>query len=195
MTTDDLIARLGALPTANIGDAMERFGSAEGLRAIWPGARLAAPAFTVWTRSGDNLAIHQSLEQVVPGQVIVVNGGGDTTRALIGELIGGRARAAGVAGFVIDGAVRDASGLRELGVPVFARGVTPAGPYKNGPSRIGVPIAIGGVVVCPGDIVVGDEDGVVVVPRADATAVLERATKIFDDETDKRAVIERELGL
>lgn len=196
MIIDDaeLIARFAALPTANVGDAMDRLGALDGIRPIWAGAAVAGRAVTVWTRAGDNLYIHKSMENIVRGSVIVVNGQGDTTRALIGDLIGARAAAAGIAGFVIDGAVRDASGLAEVGIPVFATSVTPAGPYKNGPGKLDVVIAVGGVAVAPGDLVLGDEDGVVVVPWDDRHGVLERAESIFANEIVKRESITASLG-
>lgn len=190
-----LIGRLAALPAANIGDAMDRLGALDShIQAIWPGARVAGPALTVWTREGDNAAIHEALGIARPGDVIVVNGGGDEGRALLGELIGGRAKAAGVAGFVLDGAARDAADLGEIGMPVFARACTPAGPYKNGPGRIGVTVAVGGVAVSPGDVVVGDGDGVVVVPLADLERVVLAAEAVFEDEGRRRAVISGSAG-
>ncbi|MER6007060.1 RraA family protein [Nonomuraea sp. NPDC051941] len=189
-TSQDALARLAALPTANIGDAMDRLGVLDSrIRPIWPGARVAGRAFTIWTRSGDNALIHQALDVVEPGDVIVVNGGGDESRALIGELIGQRAKNKGVAGFVIDGAVRDADGLGEMGMPVFARAVTPAGPYKNGPGHLGRTVAVGGVAVAPGDLILGDADGVVVVPLAEAERVAQAAEAVFVTEEGKRAAI------
>lgn len=185
--SEESVAAFRGRATANVGDAQERFGIAAGLHAVWPGATIAGPAFTVWTRPGDNLLVHEAMTQASPGDVIVVNGGGDVTRALIGDLIGMRARALGLEGFVIDGAVRDAAELAELGLPVFARGVSPAGPYKHGPGRVQVPVAIGGVVVEPGDLVLGDADGVVVVPAATVEATLEATLGIEQREHDKRA--------
>lgn len=196
MTIDDadLITRFSTLPTANVGDAMDRLGALDGIGPVWKGASVAGRAVTVWTRAGDNLYIHKSMENVLPGSVVVVNGQGDTTRALIGDLIGARAAAAGIAGFVIDGAVRDASGLAEVGIPVFAKSVTPAGPYKNGPGKLDVVVAVGGVAIAPGDLVLGDEDGVVIVPWADRFEVLEKAEAIFTNEIAKRAAITASLG-
>ena len=185
-----LVERLAKLPAANIGDAMDRLGVADSaIQAIWKGARLAGPAFTVWTRPGDNQGIHRALQQAQPGDVIVVAGGGDTSRALLGELIGERALNQRIAGFALDGAARDAETLGEIGMPVFARATTPAGPYKDGPSRLGTPIAFGGVPVLPGDIVVGDSDGIVVVPQAQAEQVAEAAEAVFADETSRRRAI------
>jgi len=188
MTTidDTIIERFARVPAANVADAQERFGVASGLTPIWPGARLAGPALTIWTRPGDNLYVHHALDIAKPGDIIVINGHGDVSRALIGDLIGIRAKALGVGGFVIDGAVRDADALAECGMPVFARAVTPAGPYKFGPGRLQQPVAIAGVVVVPGDIVVADADGVVVVQRADAEQVLIDAEKIEAAEAQKR---------
>ena len=187
----DLVARYASVPAANVGDAQERFGIAVGLGPVWAGARLAGRARTVWTRSGDNLYLHRALDVAEPGDVIVVNGHGDLSRALMGDLIGVRAQRLGVAGFVIDGAVRDAEALGELGLPVFACGVTPAGPYKHGPGRLDVPVAIGGVVVHPGDIIVADADGVVVVPFETAEATLVAAEEIERNEQAKREEYQR----
>ncbi|MFJ4029530.1 methyltransferase [Paenarthrobacter sp. NPDC089989] len=189
LSTADLVQRLGAIPAANIGDAQERIGVASALSPIWAGAKLAGPAYTVWTRPGDNLFIHNALAEAQPGDVIVVNGGGDQTRALIGDMIGIKARNQGIAGFVIDGAVRDADALADCGLPVFARSVTPAGPYKFGPGRLQMPVAIDGVVVTPGDIIVADADGVVVVRREEAEQVLAEAEKIEAREAEKRIAL------
>ncbi|WP_144660510.1 methyltransferase [Paenarthrobacter nicotinovorans] len=186
----DVLGRLAKLPAANIGDAMDRLGVADSaIQAIWSGARLAGPAFTVWTRPGDNQGIHRALQLAQAGDVIVVAGGGDESRALLGELIGERAINLGIAGFAIDGAARDAEALGEIGMPVFARAITPAGPYKNGPSRLGTPVSFGGVPVLPGDIIIGDSDGVVVVPREQAAAVADAAETVFADESNRRAAI------
>ena len=186
----DVLERLAKLPAANIGDAMDRLGVADSsIQAIWPGARIAGPAYTVWTRPGDNQGIHRALQLARPGDVIVVAGGGDETRALLGELIGERAINLGIAGFALDGAARDAETLGEIGMPVFARATTPAGPYKNGPSRLGTPISFGGVPVLPGDIIIGDSDGIVIIPREQAASVAEAAEAVFADETTRRAAI------
>lgn len=184
-----LLSRLAGHGAAVVGDAMDRFGALDSeIQGCWPDARLTGNAFPVWTRSGDNLAIHDALEVTTPGDVLIVNGGGDRNRALIGELIGIKAEARGLAGFVLDGAARDVVDLETIGVPVFARASTPAGPYKQGPYRMLVPTAVGGVCVQPGDAVLGDRDGVVVVPRDELGGVLERARGIEEDEVRKRAV-------
>jgi regulator of RNase E activity RraA len=183
-----LVERLARFGAAVLGDAMGRRNCVDdALQARWPGAALAGPAFTVWTREGDNLAVHEALEVTAPGAVLVIAGPGATTRALIGEMIGIKAAARGLAGFVIDGAARDIAELEALGVAVFSRGQTPAGPFKTGPYELLPTVAIGGVVVHPGDAVVGDRDGVVVVPRERAAEVLARAEEIAAGEVAKRA--------
>ncbi|MCV7287670.1 RraA family protein [Mycolicibacterium wolinskyi] len=186
----ELLERFAKLPTANVADAMDRLGALDSrIKPVWNGATIAGPAYTVWTRAGDNKLLHEALRLAGPGDVLVVNGEGDETRALIGELMAERAKASGIAGFVIDGAVRDAETIGEIEVPVFARAVTPAGPFKHGPGRLGCTVAVGGVAVAPGDIVLGDSDGVVIVPQAEAEKVLERAEAKFEDETARRADI------
>ncbi|WP_018762586.1 RraA family protein [Arthrobacter sp. 135MFCol5.1] len=195
LSAQQLCHRFGALPTPNIGDAMERLGILDSsIKPVWPGARLAGPAFTVWTRAGDNAYLHRALAEAAPGDVLVVNGQGDESRALMGDLIGARARNAGIAGFVIDGAVRDAAGLERLGMPVFARSISPAGPYKNGPGILAGPVAVGGVAVLPGDIILGDGDGAVVVPRARAEEILLAAEAVYQDEAERMRKILSEFS-
>ncbi|MCI9888785.1 methyltransferase [Micrococcales bacterium 31B] len=182
--------RLATLPVANIGDAMDRLGVVDArISAVWSGARLAGPAVTVEVAAGDNAGIHAAIEMIRPGDVLVVNGHGDENRALLGELIAERLRVRGCAGVVIDGAVRDRDDLSEIAFPVFARSLSPAGPFKNGPYRLGTAVAIGGVVVHPGDIVVGDGDGVAVVPRAEAAEVADRAELKHATEAETRRSI------
>jgi regulator of RNase E activity RraA len=182
------IKRLLKLPVANIGDVMDRLGILDSkISPIWSGAVLAGPAFTVWTRSGDNDAIHRALAVAKAGDVIIVNGGGDESRALIGDIMGHRAKHKQIAGFVLDGAARDAIGLAEMGMPVFARALTPAGPYKFGPGKIGITIAVGGVACAPGDLVVGDADGVIVIPRLDVEKVMAAAEEVDAYESQKKA--------
>ncbi|MDR4534575.1 methyltransferase [Glutamicibacter sp. PS] len=185
-----VIDRLASLPSANIGDAMQRLGvAAAEIQAAWPGAKMAGPAYTVWVAPGDNAGIHEALKYVQPGEIIVVNGGGYTDRALLGELIGERALSKGVAGFAVDGAVRDAVDLGEINLPVFARATSPAGPYKNGPFKVEGPIAFGGVPVMRGDIVIGDSDGLVIVPASMAEEVASAAEAVHNEETNRRAAI------
>ncbi|PZU38811.1 MAG: methyltransferase [Microbacterium sp.] len=169
---------------------MDRLGSPDaGISTVWPGARLVGTALTVLTAAGDNQIVHAALDVAKPGEIIVINGFGDRTRALIGDLIAERALSLGIAGFVIDGCVRDAEAIEEVGMPVFARGVTPAGPYKNGPGEIGGPVAIGGVAVTTGDVVIGDADGIAFIPRSRLEVVAALAERKLADEAAKRAQI------
>jgi regulator of RNase E activity RraA len=191
----DIRTRFSRIPTANIGDAMHRLGVvASGIKPVWPGAALVGAAYTVWTRPGDNLGIHEAMRRAEPGDVLVINGGGDESRALIGELMGGRAKSLGIVGFIIDGAIRDASGLAEYEMPVFARAATGAGPYKFGPYALQTPVALGGVVVNPGDVVVADADGVVIVPLAQANLVADRAEAKQADELRIRQGVDNDIN-
>lgn len=148
-------------PTAVISDNLDRLAGLSGLRPFHRKGHLVGPARTVRTRPGDNQFIHKMLDLVEPGDVVVVAGEGDTSRALVGEIMKAIAEKRGVAGFVIDGAIRDSAAFATSDFPCFARGVNHRGPYKDGPGALDVPVSISGNVVSPGDIVVGDEDGVV----------------------------------
>jgi RraA family protein len=175
--------RLGEVPASHVGDALQRMTVMDGgIRLLTRRAALLGNALTVDVRSGDNLAIHRALDEAHPGDVLVVNGHGDITRALIGDLIGEIMVNAGVTGAVVDGAVRDVEALSEMGLAVYARAVTPAGPFKDGPGAIGAPVAVGGVVVAPGDVLVGDADGVVVVPRQRVQEVVDAVDGIGEKE-------------
>lgn len=164
------------VPVANVSDCMSRMtaGGAR-LRPMHSGSRMAGPALTVKTRPGDNLMVHKALELAVPGDVIVVDAGGDLTNAIIGEIMVGDAVLRQLGGIVINGAIRDAAALRVGSFPVFAAGVTHRGPYKDGPGEINVPIAIDGMVIEPGDLVIGDDDGLLCVPYAEAANLLAAA--------------------
>src|SRR5438552_18479690 len=168
-----LIEAFKNAPTSVISDNLARLPGAVGLRPFHRGGRLVGTAFTVRTRPGDNLAIHRALELVGPGDVIVVDGGGDETRALVGEIMKNIAEYRGASGYVIDGAIRDVAAFTASDFPCFARAVIHRGPYKSGPGEINVPVSVGGAVISPGDIVVGDEDGVVSFSQAAAPALLE----------------------
>ena len=168
-----LIEAFKSAPTSVISDNLSRLPGAVGLRPFHRAGKLVGTAFTVRTRPGDNLAIHRALELVGPGDVIVVDGGSDETRALVGEIMKTIAEYRGAVGYVIDGAIRDAAAFAAADFPCFARTAIHRGPYKNGPGEINVPVCIGGSVIAPGDIVVGDEDGVVSFPQLIAPTLLE----------------------
>ena len=164
------------VPVANVSDCMARMtaGGAR-LRPMHAGGRMAGPALTIKARPGDNLMIHKALQLAKPGDVIVVDAGGDLTNALIGEIMVGDAVNQKLGGFVMNGAIRDAGAIREGSFPVFAAGVTHRGPYKDGPGEINVPISIDGMVIEPGDLLIGDEDGLLCVPFDDAARLLAAA--------------------
>jgi RraA family protein len=155
-----------------LSDVMNRMHGTRALRPYHRTGRLIGTAVTVKTRPGDNLTLHKCYELLRPGDVLVVDGGGDLTQALVGEIMMSRAMAMGVAGFVIDGAIRDVAAFLQTDFPCYARGVTHRGPYKSGPGEINVPVSIDGMVVMPGDVVVGDADGVVTFDRDDAAELL-----------------------
>ena len=187
-----LVAEFAQTSTAHLSDSMERLYSAgPDLRPMYRGGTLAGPAFTVKSAPGDNLLVHKALDMAEPGDVIVVDAGGFRDQAVVGEIMAGWAARRGVAGLVIWGAIRDSAEIRAGTFPVFASGVTHRGPYKDGPGELNVPIALAGMPVHPGDVVVGDADGVVAVPLAAAEAVLASARRIRDKEARVLKDIER----
>lgn len=171
--------------TANISDNLQRLSGLVGLQPYHrQNGVMVGTAFTVRTRPGDNLVIHEALEHVRPGDVLVVDGGGDLSRALVGEIMINIAIWKKISGMVIDGAIRDVGAIGKLDFPCFARGVTHKGPYKDGPGEINVPVCVGGMVVQPGDIVVGDEDGVVTFAQSIAAELLDAVRAHAARETD-----------
>jgi regulator of RNase E activity RraA len=175
--------------TAHISDVMNRMHSATGLKQMHRKGKLCGPAVTVHAPPGDNLMMHWALDNAQPGDVIVVNAGGDLTNAIAGEMMSTYAAERKLGGFVIDGAIRDLGTIGAADFPVFARGVTHRGPYKNGPGEVNRAVAIGGMVVFPGDIVVGDEDGVVAVSQEDAPWVAEQVRAFAEKERRNMAAI------
>jgi RraA family protein len=188
----DEVARFRELPVANISDVMSRMvAGGPRLRPMHAGGVLAGPALTVKTRPGDNLMVHKALDIAEAGDVVVVDAGGDLTNALIGELMLAHAEHRGIAGIVINGAIRDSGAIGRGSYPVYAAGVTHRGPYKDGPGEINVPIALDGMIIRPGDLIVGDEDGLVCVPYEDLEAVFTAATKKHEAEEKQMAGIRR----
>jgi RraA family protein len=166
-----------SFPTPDISDQLNRLYAVNpGIRCLTSDThRVCGPACTVKVFPGDNLMVHKALDVIEPGDVIIVDAGASSMNAVLGDLISTKARHRGAAGFVIDGLVRDLQTIQELGdFPVFARGTTPIGPLHRGPGEINFPICCGGVVVNPGDLVVGDAMGVVNVPQAIAEELLVR---------------------
>lgn len=180
-TAPEVLEQFRSLPTSNINDEMNRlFNFHEYMYLLNPekfSGSMVGPAFTVKCPAGDNLLLHQALDMAQPGDVIVLDADGCANRALAGEIMMTMACKKGIAGVVVDGYMRDLDGLKNLPMPIYARGVTPQGPYKNGPGEINTPIACGGQVVFPGDVIVGDMDGLVVIHRQDAEAVAKAAHK------------------
>lgn len=160
-----MVAKYRELPVANVSDSMNRMTAAGSrLRPMHGGGIMCGPALTVKTRPGDNLMVHKALDLAEAGDVVVVDAGGDLTNSIIGELMLAVAAKKGLGGVVINGAVRDSGAIRSGKFPVFAAGVSHRGPYKDGPGEINVPIAIDGMVIEPGDLVIGDDDGLLCVP-------------------------------
>jgi regulator of RNase E activity RraA len=184
----ELVAAFARLPVAAIGDAMSRNIGTVGLRQYHARLEtvLCGPAVTVRVRPGDNLMIHKALMMVQPGDVLVIDGGGDVTQALVGGLMRTTCVARKLGGLVIDGAVRDLVEWAEDGMPIFAKGHTHRGPSKDGPGEINVPVSCAGLVVLPGDLVVGDADGVIAVPAAQAQQVLAKTHAHLEKEAGIR---------
>ena len=170
--------------TPAISDNLDRMPGIVGLRPFHRTGKLVGTALTVQVRAGDNLAIHQALNEARPGDVIVVDGGGDVTRALVGDIMKAIAENKGAAGYVIDGAIRDSGAFMTSDFPCYARAAIHRGPYKVGPGAINGPVCIGGWTVNPGDVVVGDEDGVVTFPPAIAPALIEAVRAQEERETE-----------
>ncbi len=185
-----VVAEAAKFASSILADVAGRRGALHGrIAPLAPSMRIAGPALTVEVRPGDNLMIHAALALARPGDVIVVDGKGDLSSALMGEIMSQQAVALGVVGVVIDGAVRDSEAIRELGFPMYAAGLNPNGPTKNVAGRVNHPISIGGVSVSPGDLVVADADGVTVIERAKAPAMLALAEQKVAAETKRIADI------
>lgn len=182
----DLIESYKELPAANVADCMNRLSAMSSAIRLMNrpfSGSMAGPALTVKARPGDNLMLHKALNMASEGDVIVVSNEGDRSQSLMGEIMAAYGKFKKLAGFVFDGPIRDVDALYDLGVPIYATGSTPGGPFKEGPGEVNVPISCGNVHVEPGDIILGDTDGVIVIPRLDAAPLLEAARKF--SATDK----------
>ena len=188
--SSDLVRRFAALPVANVSDSMGRMTAAgPRLTKMHRDGVLAGPALTVKARPGDNLMLHKAIDMAQPGDVIVVDAGGDITNSLMGEMMLAYAIKRGVAGFVLNGALRDLDAFVATNLPTYAAGITHRGPFKDGPGEINVPIAIDGMVIMPGDLILGDSDGVLAVPIDEAEAIYTRAVAKLEAETRQMAAI------
>lgn len=189
----ELVEQFRGMPVANIDDNMGRIAAVDAALVPMNSSPLVGTAFTIRMPQGDNLMFHKAMDMAQPGDVIMIDAGGSVDRAIFGELMVNYCRSRGIAGIVCDGAIRDRDGIGKLtDFAVYAKGVTPNGPYKNGPGEINTPVVIGGKLVRPGDIIVGDSDGVIIIPPEHAAdiAAATRATmkmeeQIMDDIVNK----------
>ncbi len=188
-----LMEQLSAFPTPEISDLLNRMYALNPAIHCLTGCdhRLWGPACTVRVFPGDNLMVHKSLDIVRPGDVIVIDAGGSPMNAVLGDLVAAKARHRGVAGFVVDGLIRDLPGVQEVGLPVYARGTTPIGPLHRGPGEINYPISCGGTIVNPGDVIVADPAGIVAVPREEVAEVLRRLNEHAARQTEYLASVRR----
>ncbi|MEJ6022193.1 RraA family protein [Ramlibacter sp. PS4R-6] len=187
-----LVAEASQYQAAILADVAGRRGALNGrIQALRPRMKVAGPAFTVEVRPGDNLMIHAAISLAKPGDVLVIDGKGDLSAALMGTIMMTACKQLGIAGVVIDGAVRDTLEIDEMDYPVFSAGSNPNGPTKNVPGRIGHPVSVGNVTVHAGDFILGDADGVVVVEREKLAGLLPLAHKKVEDETARIAAIKR----
>ncbi|MEQ1516490.1 MAG: hypothetical protein ABL931_08390 [Usitatibacteraceae bacterium] len=179
-----LVQAAAQFQAAILADVNARRGTTHSrIRALHPSMKVAGPAITVEVRPGDNLMIHAAIALAQPGDVIVVDAKGDQTCALIGEIMVTLSKKVGIAGFVLDGPVRDADALLEMGYPIFCYGTNPCGPTKKTPGRVNWPVSVGSAVIHPGDLVVADADGVTIIEREKVGAIVELAKKKVADET------------
>ena len=182
----ELVARFKGMPVANIDDNMGRIAAVDtAIEPIGYKGQLLGTAFTVRVPQGDNLMLHAAMDLAKPGDVIVIDAGGFTDRAIFGELMSTYCRSRGIVGIVCDGAIRDRNGIAAMeNFHVYARSATPNGPYKNGPGEINVPVVIGGKLVRPGDIIVGDDDGVIIIDPAIADEIATATEGVEKKEAD-----------
>jgi 4-hydroxy-4-methyl-2-oxoglutarate aldolase len=186
-TEPDIVKRLGALGVATAHEAYGRFGLMKPyLRPVWSGAEAAGTAVTVLAQPGDNWMIHVAVEQCQPGDILVVGCTTDNTDGMFGDLLATSLMARGVKGLVIDAGVRDAKALREMGFPVWSKAISAKGTVKATLGAVNVPVVCGGINVVPGDAVIADDDGVVVIGRKDAAEVVAKGEKRAADEDGKR---------
>ena len=180
----EVVRKASGFAASILADVAGRRGAMDGrIAALSPQMKLAGPAFTVEVRAGDNLMIHAAMTMAKPGDILVIDGKGDRMCALMGAIMMNACKALKLGGVVIDAAVRDTLELRELGFPVFAVGSNPNGPTKFVPGRINWPISCGGIAVNPGDLIVADADGVIVVEREKAESLLAAAARKVSDES------------
>ena len=190
LAPETLTVALRDVVTPHLSDNLDRMSGLLGLRRFNRSRKLVGTAYTIKARPGDNLLVYRALQEIEPGHVLVIDGGGDPNNALVGELIMLYAIQRGCAGFVIDGAIRDVRAFFEADFPCYARSHTHRGPYKFGPGTSNRDVTVGGQVVHPGDVVVGDEDGVVCFDPADGERLLAAVAQTARNE----AAIKEEIA-
>jgi len=193
---DTLVERLSRVPVSALSDSLERMAGSPGLDVVGNslsslnGRSMVGPALTVRTRPGDNLVVHKALDLAQPGDVLVIDARGELVNAILGELMTEYAETRGIAGLVVDGAVRDRRSISAGNLPVFSRGFSHLGPYKSGPGEIHGPVNIGGVAVHDGDVIVGDADGIAVIPHERASSAVDAAEQVVAKEAGQRRAIQ-----
>lgn len=186
----DIVKIAAAFPASILADVAGRRGALDGrIQPLARSMRMAGPAFTIEVRPGDNLMIHAAMAMARPGDILVIDGKADRTCALMGSIMINACRKLGFGGVVLDAAHRDTLELLELGFPMFSAGANPNGPTKFVPGRINWPVSCGGVSVRPGDLIVGDADGVVAIEREKAESLLALAARKVEDERQRIAGI------
>jgi regulator of RNase E activity RraA len=182
------IAKYREIPAAVVGDCMARIqATPAAIRAMHAaGTVLAGPAYTVKTRPGDNLFVHKAIDLAQPGDIIIVDAGGALDNAIVGEMMATHAETRGLGGLIIYGAIRDSGHVRNHPFPVYAAGVTLRGPFQSGPGQVNVPIALGSMSVEPGDLLLGDDDGVICIPYDIVESLYPDAKKRLDGENAQR---------
>ncbi len=180
----ELIESFREISVVNLDDCMGRIAAVRAEIVPMGKPKLLGAAFTVKVPEGDNLMFHKAMDLAKPGDVIVINAGGSIQRSIFGELMAHYCKIRGIAGIAVDGSIRDAVEIAAMDFPVYARGVTPNGPYKNGPGEINTVISFGGRTVHPGDIVVADADGMLFVRPDEADAILKAANAVMEKEAN-----------
>ncbi len=188
----DLLDQYKEFVTPHLSDNMNRLNGVDAsIRPVHSSGKLVGSAFTVKTRPGDNLMVHKAIDMAGPGDVILIDAGGDLSNAIMGEIMVRLSIKNGIEGFVVDGAIRDVAEIKELNYPLYAKGCTHCGPYKDGPGEINVPIQVGGTLVNPGDIVLGDMDGIVIVPREISESIIPKVHATINKEERMMKEIEK----
>lgn len=185
---ETLLTQIGELPTTCISDAMDGMNNLDSsIKPLQESYKVAGPAFTVKIPAGDNSLVLKAIKEAKPGDVLVIDAKGETYRAIAGDFVIGLAKKVGIAGIVIDGVIRDLLAVRSLDFPVFCKGSTVAASHKKGAGEINIPISCGGVSISPGDIIVGDVDGVISIPRESATVILEKGLNKLKKDEEREA--------